>query len=74
MDNMDNMEVRMREVEGILARIETKIDIALTNINDHECRLRSLEGKGGKRWDSIVTQVIMLIISAVFGIIVGKYI
>lgn len=71
---MDGMEARMRDVEGILARIETKLDTALTNINDHEKRLRSLEGKNGKRWDGMVTQIITLIIAAVFGLLIGKYI
>lgn len=69
----EGLDARMMKVEDTLARIETKLDTALTNINDHECRLRSLESKGGKRWDGLVSQVIGLVIAAIFGLIAGKY-
>lgn len=69
----EGWEARMMKVEDVLARIETKLDTALTNINDHECRLRSLESTGGKKWDGLVTQVIGLIIAAIVGLIAGKY-
>ena len=69
----EGLDARMMKVEDTLARIETKLDTALTNINDHECRLRSLEGKGGKRWDGLMTQIIGLVIAAIFGLIAGKY-
>jgi hypothetical protein len=69
----EGLDARMMKVEDTLARIETKLDTALTNINDHECRLRSLESKGGKRWDGLITQIIGLVIAAIFGLIAGKY-
>lgn len=69
----EGLDARMMKVEDTLARIETKLDTALTNINDHECRLRSLEGTGGKRWDGLMTQIIGLVIAAIFGLIAGKY-
>ena len=69
----EGWEARMMKVEDVLARIETKLDTALTNINDHECRLRSLEGTGGKKWDGLIAQLVTLIIAAVFGVIAGKY-
>lgn len=69
----EGLDARMMKVEDTLARIETKLDTALTNINDHECRLRSLESKGGKRWDGLMTQIIGLVIAAIFGLIAGKY-
>ena len=63
----------MREVEDTLARIETKLDIALGDINDHEDRLRQLECKGGKKWDGLIAQIIALIVAAIFGVIAGRF-
>jgi len=62
----------MRNVEKTLERIETKLDAALTDISDHEKRLRSLEGKGGKRWDALITQVIGLIAAGAVGWLLGQ--
>lgn len=41
----EDMEVRMRNVEKTLERIETKLDIALKDSDDHEVRLRAVESK-----------------------------
>jgi septal ring factor EnvC (AmiA/AmiB activator) len=54
----DGMEERMQNVEKLLVRIDEKLDKALSDIKDHENRLRSLEGKDGKKWNSITTEVI----------------
>ena len=67
------LEARMREVEDTLARIETKLDVALGDIDDHEDRLRDLECKGGKKWDGLISQIIALAVAAIFGALAGKY-
>ncbi|ADY54728.1 hypothetical protein Sgly_0362 [Syntrophobotulus glycolicus DSM 8271] len=41
-------------------------------IDDHEDRLRGIEAKPGKRWESIVGQIIQLIIAAAIGGMIGK--
>ena len=68
----DTMEMRMRKVEDTLARIETKLDVALEKSEDHEIRLRAVEAKSGKRWDNLVGQIITLLVAAVFGALAGK--
>ena len=55
-----------------LARINTKLDIALERIEDHETRLRCVEGKGGKRWDAVVVQIINVAVAAGLGLMLGK--
>ena len=65
-------EVRMRNVENLLTRIESKLDTALTDINDHEERLRSLECKPAKRWESLVGQIIALGVSGLIGYFLAK--
>ena len=58
----------MHEVLERLARIETKLDA----LDDHEKRLRDLEGKSGKKWDSVTISVITAIVVGVVGFIIGK--
>lgn len=55
-----------------LARINTKLDIALERIEDHETRLRCVEEKGGKRWDAVVGQIINVAVAAGLGLMLGK--
>ena len=61
-------EQLLNEMLTRLTRIETKID----TINDHETRIRELEGKSGKRWDSVVTSIISAILVGVVGFAIGK--
>jgi hypothetical protein len=70
--NDTSMEVRMRNVEDTLARIEGKLDRALTDISDHEARLRTLESRGGKRWDTLVGQIIGLAAAGFIGWLLGQ--
>ena len=58
----------MHEVLERLARIETKLDA----LDDHEKRLRDLEGKSGKKWDSVTISVITSIIVGIVGFCIGK--
>ena len=58
----------MHEVLERLARIETKLDA----LDDHEKRLRELEGKNGKKWDSVTISVITSIIVGIVGFCIGK--
>lgn len=57
-----------------LSEIKTLVQRTNTDVEDHEARLRSLEGKSGRKWEGMVTQLITLIVAAVFGLLIGKYI
>ncbi len=67
-----NLEVRMHNVEEVLGRIETKLDVALKDIDDHECRLRAIEGKSGGRWESLVGQIIGLVAAGAVGWMIAQ--
>lgn len=54
-----------------MTRIETKLDIAISRLDDHEARLRSLESKAGKRWEAIVTDIVKLLAAAAVGYFIG---
>lgn len=62
----------MNEIISRLARIETKLDAHTPQLNDHEARIRALESKPGKRWDSIVAGIIGAVIVGIIGYVIGK--
>lgn len=65
---MEEFEVKM---ESSLARIETKIDAFTKTMEDHESRLRALEAKPARRWDSLVANVISILVAAAVGYFLG---
>ena len=69
---MSMAENQVQEILLKLERIEQKLNTALVDIDDHEERLRSLEGKGGKRWEALVGQVIMLVVATAVGWLLGQ--
>jgi F0F1-type ATP synthase assembly protein I len=54
-----------------LAEMSTNIKLILKNQQDHEERLRSLEQKPVRRWDSLVTGIITGIVGIVIGILIN---
>lgn len=56
-----------------LSEIKTIVQRTGTDIQDHEKRIRFLENKSGKKWDSLTAQIVALIVAAIFGLIAGKY-
>ena len=62
----------LTDIKTGVARIETKIDAQAKTINDHETRLRDLEGKSGKRWDAVTISVITAALVGIAGFVIGK--
>lgn len=58
----------VQEAIAILTAIQARHD---TEIEDHEGRIRGIESRPGKRWDSLITQVISVLTAAVLGGLVG---
>jgi len=65
---------QVQEILVALGKIETKVDAVLETVGDHETRLRTIEAKGGKRWDSLVGQVISIVVAAVIGGFIGHFV
>ena len=65
-------ENQVQEILLKLERIEQKLTTALADIDDHEDRIRSLESKGGKRWEALVGQLIALVVAAASGWLLGQ--
>ncbi len=56
----------------MLTRIETKLDIAIGRLDDHETRLRSLEGRAGKRWEMLLADCIKLLLAGGIGFVLAQ--
>lgn len=69
---MPDREDIMNEILTRLARIETKIDGYKPQLDDHENRIRELEGKSGKRWDAVVISIITSVLVGIVGFAIGK--
>lgn len=69
---MDEILVKLTKIETRLSIIETKMDNYRPQLDDHEARIRELEGKSGKRWDSVSLAVITAILAGTVGIAIGK--
>lgn len=67
-----DVEKEIRQVLQKLSSIETKLDTALADLADHETRLRSLESRGGKRWDALVEKIIMAFAGGLVGWLLGQ--
>lgn len=54
-----------------IAEMSTNIKLILKNQEDHEERLRSLEQKPVRRWDSLITGIITGVVGIVIGILIN---
>ncbi|MDO5112180.1 MAG: hypothetical protein Q4E65_07730 [Clostridia bacterium] len=57
----------MDAMTEMLTRIETKLDVAISQLSDHEARLRHLEGKAGRKWEGFLADLCKLTLAAVLG-------
>lgn len=62
----------MQEILTKLTRIETMLESVKPQLDDHEARIRELEGKSGKRWDSISLVALTTLIAGIIGVVIGK--
>lgn len=59
------------DLQSKLSEMSTNIKLILKNQQDHEERLRSLEQKPVRRWDSLVTGIITGIVGIVIGMLLN---
>lgn len=65
-------ERTIAEIMETLARIETNVKTIAENGADHEERLRVLEQKSGKRWDSLTLSLLSAALVGIAGFVFGK--
>ncbi len=71
-DRMDEILVKLTRIETRLSIIETKMDNFKPQLDDHEVRIRELEGKSGKKYDALSLAIISALLVGVVGYVIGK--
>ena len=56
-------------VEGIA----TKQDGMAKTLNKLDGKVETLEAKPGKRWEAVVEKALMILVSAIVGLVLGKF-
>jgi F0F1-type ATP synthase assembly protein I len=59
------------DLQSKIAEMSTNIKLILKNQEDHEGRIRTLEQKPVRRWDSLITGIITGIVGVVIGILIN---
>ena len=59
------------DLQGKIVEMSTNIKLILKNQADHEERLRTLEQKPVRRWDTLVTGIITGVVGIVIGILIN---
>ena len=59
------------DLQGKIVEMSTNIKLILSNQQDHEDRIRALEQKPVRRWDSLVTGIITGAVGIVIGILIN---
>lgn len=68
--NVHTGEIKtIQEAIKVLAAIQARHD---DDIRDHEGRLRVIEAKPGKKWDSVTAQILQIVVAAIAGGFIGK--
>lgn len=59
------------DLPGKIVEMSTNIKLILKNQQDHEDRIRALEQKPVRRWDSLITGIITGAVGIVIGILIN---
>lgn len=59
------------DLPGKIVEMSTNIKLILENQKDHEDRIRVLEQKPVRRWDSLITGIITGVVGVVIGILIN---
>lgn len=70
-DSMEEMQKDIRDLTISIGSIADSVKRLVDDMTEIKCRVTSIEGKPGKRWDLIVTTVITCIIGGIIGYMLG---
>lgn len=59
------------DLQGKIVEMSTNIKLILSNQQDHEDRIRVLEQKPVRRWDSLITGIITGVVGVVIGMLIN---
>ncbi|UWG96131.1 hypothetical protein LPY66_14610 [Dehalobacter sp. DCM] len=68
----DRCELEIKDVQEAIIRLTSLMEKHDSEITDHEERIRQIEGKPAKRWESLIAQLITLLTAAIAGGFIGQ--
>ena len=71
-DNLEKRQDDLDELVGTVKVLAVKEESVESDVKEIKNDVKSLTGKSGRIWDSIVEKIIMIIIAAIVGFILAK--
>jgi hypothetical protein len=65
-------DASMHDLAVTLARIEERVRHMTEKVDKFDERLTLLEGIGKKRWETVISQIITLVVAAIIGGLISK--
>lgn len=73
---LDTAEKRQDDLEKLVSTVAVlaeKMQSVENNVVEVKAEVKTLTGKSGKKWDSMVSQIIGIVVAAVAGFILAKF-
>lgn len=71
-DKLEQSTAALNELTTAVKVMVTKQDYIADKVDDLDTKVSALEGKPGKRWESVVEKVIMVIVGGVIAFVMAK--
>lgn len=71
-DNLEKRQDDLDELVGTVKVLAVKEESVESDVKEIKNDVKSLTGKSGRIWDSIVEKIIMIIVAAIVGFILAK--
>ena len=72
---LDEMEKRQDDLDELVSTVKVlavREEAVESDVKEIKSDVKELTGKSGKRWDSLVSQIITLVVAAVVGFLLAK--
>lgn len=69
---MDRYNEDIKDVQEAIIRLTSLMEKHDSEIEDHEERIRQIEGKSAKRWETMIMQLISVLMAALVGGFIGQ--
>ena len=72
---LDDLEKRQDNLDALVSTVEVlavREAVVESDVKEIKSDVKELTGKSGKRWDTLVSQVITLVVAAVVGFLLAK--
>lgn len=71
-DEVEKRQDNLDELVGTVKALAVKEERVESDVKEIKCDVKSLTGKSGQKWDSLVTQIVSALAAAVIGFLLAK--